>query len=405
MSGIGEYGQNIRELFWRVVLTLVLSACVACSAADKDPQSGREDYYEFTIPWDHPGVLSTRLAVNARKAQHTQFQRVLASEGGLIFEDGSPARFYGVAVAVSKTFPPTNPDEIKRFVNKLKGYGVNLVRLTGLDYPRLGLFQDWLRDRRLNSSVMTRFDLLVAEIRNAGLYYSISINDVSAKIQSLENVSPNAHKVKHKRFNFVQIFDESVANEIAGWYRAFVSHKNEFSNVTYAEDPANVYITAINEDSIFNGYFGARGRLLSAENKQYLQKLFNIFLTDKYSTTQELRKEWRQPGKKDLLSNENLESGNVTFPKPDELTDVSRAKFDDVIHFLYEIDSNYANLIKAELDSMGFTGLFSVTNNWYGLESLKVNADIGDIIDMHGYFDHPIRKIVDGKSQEIVRCL
>lgn len=355
-----------------------------------------DEYYQFSIPWNHPGVEPFGLMVAAEAAG--SLGHVSQEDGRMVFEDGTPARFWGVGIAVAPDFPPESREDAQHFADKLQAYGVNFVRFTGLDYKRVGLFSYFMRTGELDSATMDRVDYFIAQLRERGIYYSLTIHDSSLKARMISGVDANRQKVQHKRYKTVQIFDERVEKIIQGWYTAFFSHTNKYTMLTYASDPANILVTAVNEDSVTNGYLRNDGAYLNDANIELLQQRFNAFLNDKYSDTAKLARAWSKGKKDGLGKNENLETASVRLNTAASLNKLNKARADDIMEFLYHLNAAYSQGIEERLRTLGYRGLFTFTNDFYGFESVRLMSEIGNVVDMHGYFDPPVKSKDKGKG-------
>ena len=349
-----------------------------------------ETYYPFTIPWDHQGVAPFNQLDEVAPAGSKGHVRNI--QGQLVFADGSPARFWGIGIAVAPDFPPKSRIEAQLVAKKLRAYGVNFVRFTGLDYKRVGLFSSWQRTGMLDRTVMDRLDYFIAKLREQGIYYSLTIHDSSEKASLLKDVSPNNNKVSHKQYKFVQIFDETVERVILDWYGAFYDHLNPHTKLKYALDPANIFVSAVNEDSVINGYLRKKGANLSKQNYRSLESRFNKFLAQKYNNTSELNKSWAKGKKSGLSSSERIENASVQLTPAKKLKTVNPSRVADIFQFINGLNKDYATSIEKRLRSMGYQGLFTFTNDFYGFENIRLINSISGIVDMHGYFDHPIKE-------------
>ena len=135
---------------------------------------------------------------------------------------------------------------------------------------------------------MDRLDRLVSVLKREGICYSLTINITSAKAGYVSDVAPNRHPVKHKRYMFAQLMDDDAIAGIEEWFKAVFSHKNRYTGLTYAADPANVFVATVNEDSLYNGYFRDGGKLMSPANWELLTDQFNEFLRKRYRSEREL---------------------------------------------------------------------------------------------------------------------
>lgn len=364
----------------------------------------KSDYYDFTIPWDHqfPANLYNSFGF---ESLNSSLEAPLIVDGNSIYDqEGDKAKFWGMAITVSKSFPPKSKKDIQSVVKKISNYGFNLVRINGLDFPQYGLFKYWYKTGSLNRELIDRLDYFISELKKENIYYSFSINNSSLKLDLINGVNSNSHKTHHKKYKFVQLYDESSIETVLKWHKAFYTHKNIYTNQRYIEDNDNLYITLIGEDSIYNGYFRQNGKYLSDENKQSLELLFNQYLKRKYISDAALNNAWGRK-RDDLLSwvSESLDEGTIKLNDAKELRSVSWERANDVIQFLYSIDVKYGLKLKNKLKDWGYKGLVALTNDWYGYASVKANAEVGDFMDLHGYFDPMIYKNHNGERIELTR--
>lgn len=354
-------------------------------------------YFDFPIPWNDNTNSVVDMATRVLEAPAGRRGRVVAGGDKLYFEDGTPARFFGVGIAFSSEFPPKIPPDkatARLIARKLAKYGFNHVRFVGFDATASEVYQAWKRTGSLDSDTMDRFEYFVNELREVGIYYSVSINNSAILLlDSLEGVRPNsAAQTKHRRYNHIRLFQEEAIAEQEAWYRAFYGHQNPYTGHSLAKDPANIYIAAVNEDSIFIPYF-LNYKNLDSVQRAALNAKFSRFLKRKYQTTDKLRAAWEETGGKGLAPTESLRVGNIALPDYDQVKSgafgVRRNR--DAMEFLVDVDSSFYSRIHATLEAIGYRGLFTGTNNWYGYGSLYANYIAGNYIDVHGYFDHPTR--------------
>lgn len=357
------------------------------------------EYYEFHIPWDDDNPTIFDVSGEILDAPAGKHGEIYARGDKLVFKDEYPVKFWGLAVTVSKDFPPIDKKEAKTVVRKLSKYGINLVRLNGLDFVRIGLYKNWINNNTLDKKVMDRLDFFISLLRNAGIYYSLSINNASLKGRYGGKITPNGHPVKHKKYKYVQLYDERIIERVVKWCRDFYAHKNTYTNLTYAQDPANIYVTAVGEDSMFNGYFRKNAQYLGDEQRLRLQEGFDEYLAQKNGAVKDTEiNGWRREETGKIRKQADL-------VKPDDLAEAGQKRSRDLVRFLYQLDKDYAVRMHKALMDAGYKGLFTVTNDWYGYASLLLNAEAGDFIDMHGYFDPLLRVKAKGggRPTEMVR--
>ena len=286
-------------------------------------------------------------------------------------------------------FPP-DKRAAQSIVRRLAKLGFNHVRFTGFDGTAPEVFEIWRKTGRMDSETMGRFDYFVYLLRRAGIYYSVSINNHSnLMLDALGGVPVNGGPDRYHRYRHVRLYDARAITAQRTWIEAFFSHKNPYTGLSYAADPANIYFAAVNEDSIARAYF-VKWNEFGSSNQESLQALFNSWLREHVPTDALLRARWNEPGRLDLLPSESLTEGNVRLIRPLEYRVTSKKRIEDTMAFLVWVDSSYAQEIRRALRKVGYTGLFTQTNNWNGYGNLYANATTGDYVDLHVYFGHAI---------------
>lgn len=362
------------------------------------------DYYKFDIPWDAtlPNKLIDDLGFSSINGSIVFPVRARGDK--FYDQSNAEARFWGIAITISKHFPSASRGEIDKVVKKISHFGFNLVRINGIDYPGYGLFDKWYRTGRLDKSLMDKLDYFVYALRREGIGYSFSINNNTLKADLIEGVDKNSHPVRHKSYKYVQLFDDKIIDVVKKWHYSFYSHTNKYTNISYAYDDYNVYATIIGEDSLINAYMRANGEYLTDKQFNLLQKMFNGFLKEKYKSHKELEKSWKKTFRSSiLLANQNLDKGTITLNKYKEFKGLTASNKADIIEFLSSLDTKYGREILDVLNDVGFQGSVAFTNDWYGYGSLLVNSRLGDFLDLHAYFDPMMFSKVSGERREMVR--
>lgn len=388
---------SIRDtLSWSLILPFA-SVLVACA------HPSGTDYYPFVIPWDDSSSSVVNMTGIVHDAPAGQYGRVIPRGEDLVFErTGEPVRFWGIAISVAENFPPADKADARSVVAKLAKYGFNHVRLNGMDFGRFQLFDRWARTGELNPHRMEALDYFLAELKKQGIYYSLSINSLSVKYSAHAALKRTSHKVPHKTFKGVQMFDEAAVAMAARWHRAVFEHENPYTGTSIGADPANVFVPAVGEDSMFNVYF-RQWKTLGETNKAALQGRLNQFLRQRHGSQDKLRRAWTQSGQTGLRRGEDLNQGTIGIPDPDTLDQFSPARGRDLMRFFLEVDRLYYTRIRDALEQSGYSGMFTGTNNWYGYANHLVSDELGDYVDAHPYFDHPVSIRREGKRrQEIV---
>jgi hypothetical protein len=373
----------------RLAWTKHIAALIALSVLGMlEPALGAEENFPFTVSWDDSAAVAFSMTERLRDAPAGKHGWIRADGDLLVFEDGTPARLWGIGMSASPEFPPADKATASALVRKLSKYGFNVVRIRGIDAPTVGLYRPWARTGRLDDAVMDRIDFFVSELRKAGIYYSLGINVTSLRYAEGGSADQAQYRQAFKRYNGVQLFDEKLVTDTLRWYEAILKHANPYTKTTYAQDKAFAFVPAVAEDSIFHTYFSERDSL-GEVNEKALQKRFNDYLAARYGSRDELADAWREEGRRGLSDGEDPGKGTVAIVPWKERSGASRARMRDLMRFLYSVDLDYVRRIRETLQAAGYGGLFTGTNNWFGLGNLLASHEAGTYIDTQAYFDPP----------------
>ena len=353
--------------------------------------------YAFPIPvWE---ALSgpADMTGKTQDAPAGKYGRVIPRSGHLEFENGTPVNFWGVGVSVSSLlpeFPPEDPVLRKQFVDKLASYGVNHVRIMAMDFLSRGFYDEWRKNRDFTFDRMDWVDAFVYELREAGIYYSFTLNHLSQKLQ-LDGVPPSGQTNRIKSRNYVQLFNSKALELQAEWIYGFMNHVNPYTRTAYVNDPAMVYFEAVNEDSIFLPFFKPGFKKgLTKENLKELSALFDEYLQDVYADTTELALAWSQSDTAGLQPDEQLGAGSIQLFPIDRVKEFSERRMHDQLRFFTWVETRHANRMKDAINQAAqnhgkatYEGLFTFSNNWYGYGYMKSNLDAGNYVEMHAYLD------------------
>nr|HPN85123.1 hypothetical protein [Victivallales bacterium] len=123
----------------------------------------------FTLPWDDAPIDISFVFAAEKPAGKHGFLRVEKEK--MIFEDGTPGRFWGTNFNGAANFPPHEDSEI--VAKRLAKFGVNLVRFHQLDSdwstPNIFQFRRGPRidnTRSLDPESMEKLDYLIHCLKN-----------------------------------------------------------------------------------------------------------------------------------------------------------------------------------------------------------------------------------------------
>jgi hypothetical protein len=203
-------------------------------------------------------------------------------DGRLQFEDGTPARFWGINVMAYALF--SSNQQIARHAKRLAMLGFNLVRLHHHDSTR------WVsptvidrhadNSRQLDPVGIDRVDYWIKCLRDNGIYVWLDMHSYRefrpgdrstelGEIATFDDVSrgPNSHEAK----GFCQ-YDPGLQKLMAEFEHKYLTHVNHYTKLAYKDDPAIAFVLITNENDITHHY-GVRA--MPDQNNVQLTRLFN----------------------------------------------------------------------------------------------------------------------------------
>jgi len=364
----------------------------------------QERWFPFPVAWDDGSFTAThigRLVLHPPAGQHG-FVTVRAD--GFQFQDGTPARFWGVNLTAGANFPDHATAE--RAAARLAKLGVNLVRLHHMDSagePR-GIWERTSGDtRHLSPQQLDRLDFLLAQLKARGIYVDVNLH-VGRPFTEADGVA--AAGLIPRLSKFVTLFDRRLIDLQQEYARQLLTHRNPYTGTRYADDPAIALVELTNENSLFAGWF--RGALDGAEEaparppdpwrgplprlyRRELDALWNQWLLDRYPSRAAVADAWAPPsaGERGLEPDEDPAQGTVRRTPWAERARTSAARIADLARFYAWVERRYfREMIDYLRREVGVKVPVTGTNNYYGLPSLFAQS-VADYLDTHGYWDHP----------------
>lgn len=180
---------------------------------------------------------------------------VRAQGARLVFEDGSPARFWGTNVNAYALFS-SDAQQVRAHARRLSQLGYNLVRLHHHDslWVSPNVFGD---DRRgdtqsLHPAAMARLDWWIKSLRDEGIYVWLDLHVGRAlkrgdRIEAFDEIRKGAETVDLRGYNYV---NASIQAAMARFNAAYLSHRNPHTGLRYLDDPAVVAVMLSNENDL-----------------------------------------------------------------------------------------------------------------------------------------------------------
>jgi len=212
------------------------------SAPEPAPPS---DWLVWRPAWDAPPVDASFLV--ERPAGRHGFLEI--REGRFVFEDGTPARFWGVNLSAAASFP--DKAAAPRIAARIARMGVNIVRVHHADAQWADrCFIDYSRgdSRHFDEENLDRFDFFMAELRKRGVYVYLD-QLVNRKFLPGDGVDA-ADKLEPAAKPY-SVFDPRLIELQKEYSRRLWTHINPYTGLAPRDDPQYVLAEFTNENDLF----------------------------------------------------------------------------------------------------------------------------------------------------------
>lgn len=354
-------------------------------------------------PPDSMSVINMTSWLDAPAGKHGFLQ---AGGDSLLFEDGTPIKFWGVNICSER--PYFEADTIDKWIRFLAFHGINGVRFH--KFTSHGLTGDV--STIIDSSKYARFDYFQQQLREAGIYYGWSpiyghkpLPGDSSRMLAYGEIA-QADLGNHLSrstiglVNFAEDLQQLHIDLIVG----MLKHTNPFTGLRYADDPALAFVELHNEDDIF---FSTTDQMLERcpSYKKLLTDRFTHWLRVKYANQKGLEKAWGDAafawGHEVRNTNWNLDKANITPVANQGIYDYEYRKYAtrdsvlprflaDMAAFLYEQQMTFYKKFEAAIRATGYRGAI-VGSCWQAgsgvahFLNLHTDYEVG-IIDRHNYY-------------------
>lgn len=346
-----------------------------------------------------------------------KFGHVYVKEGHFYFENGRQVRFFGFNFPARANMPDHKTAEI--LSARLASMGVNVVRVHAVDAasgekgwstnPKYSILDDKEGSGRLNERGLERLDYWLYQLKIHGIYLHIDLL-VGRRFLAAQNLDypmdlPMSKSSSHFNERLIQLQEEYAIR--------YLTHVNQYTGLTLAEDPAVMTVQICNEDSVFFDSKTAREHPAVAAYKKELQRRFNAFLLAKYDTRKNLKKAWSywENGRyiTGLEEDEDPQKGNVRCPEiGNYCQNVNDSFYKELQESRLETTGRYADFTQFEME---------LNQNYYQrminlLRSIPVKAPIAtgcllagaadiyshlsaEVMENNAYFNHPLGSNLD----------
>ncbi|WMJ74596.1 carbohydrate binding domain-containing protein [Cytophagaceae bacterium ABcell3] len=282
----------------------------------------------------------------------------------VVFEDGTPAKFWGVNLVGGNCFPSKKTAD--SLATRLSKMGCNLVRFHHMDAPWAdpNIFNSGAAAEKLSPESLDKLDYLIHALKKKGIYTFLDLL-VHRDFNGLEGVEHDLPDLGGKQVGY---FHDKVIEYQVDYAQQLLSHKNPYTKLHYYEEPAIIASEFINESSAFL-HFG--GDILNEPYRKMAQEKF----------------EKEYPGKK--LSSFGLDYGTGNSSPSINEKDNTRGDVKESIAFYNNIERKYYQYMYDQLREAGAKYLLAGSNFPIPVLANQYNNTKLDFIITNEYWDHP----------------
>ncbi len=334
---------------------------------------------------------------------------VCVKDGHLYYEDGKRARFIGFNIATRSNTP--KHEDAEKLAERFASMGVNVIRLHAADAPvGQGGAGEWSscaeapllnydpeKPGLFNPEGLDRFDYLIAQLKERGIYLHIDLIVARAFLGKDGLDYPGEIPSCMKRYPMYNARLKELQKEYA---RELLCHVNPYTGLALKDDPAVMTVQINNEESAIKGNTGSDQGEEMKPYRDEVSRRFGDFLLMKYHTREEMKKAWTLDGDCALGEEEDPAAGTVRGIEGGFYQSVCEpagawsapegpARYADFMEFGAQVNRSFYQEMKDYLRSLGVRVPIVASNLMAGAADVYGHTD-GDVMENNTYFNHPL---------------
>lgn len=246
----------------------------------------------FVLPFDDASGGVTNMGELLNHLPAGKFGAIKTDAQGHFVAGDERVRFLGVNITASSTV--TSKANAEKVARRLAKFGVNLVRFHHMDnhFGAKSIINYAAgTSRTLDAENLDKLDYFIYQLKLNGIYTNLNLLN-SREFSAADGLPVEISQLGWKQAHVLGYVNESFRSLEKEYASLLIGHKNPYTNLTYAEDPAVAFVEINNENGIFQQYFdGALDKWPQVFRAQ-LNSKWNVWLAAKYTTAAELESAW-----------------------------------------------------------------------------------------------------------------
>lgn len=209
-------------------------------------------FIPYILKWDDAPIDISHVFQNEKPAGRHGF--VVVKDDKLVFEDGTPARFFGTLFNSGMNF--CSHEHAEKVARRLAKFGLNIVRLHQLDsewaLPNIFTFERGPHENAthtLDPRSMERLDYLIYCLKQNGLY--LYMDGINYRMFKSGDGVRNAWLLTERAAKPYSIFDPTMIELQKKYNRDLLTHYNPYTGLRYCDDPAVALFAMSTETTMF----------------------------------------------------------------------------------------------------------------------------------------------------------
>lgn len=296
---------------------------------------------------------------------------VSAKGDGFVYADGTKAKFWGTNISGKANFPEKKDAE--KLAEEIAQNGFNMVRMTNLDGDFEGnIFAGNTDTSTLDAESMDKLCYFIKCLKDRGVYVYLTITSQRPVLEGDGIENPGDITAGYKVEGF---FDQKLIDLQKDYLKKLLSHKNKYTGITFAEDPAIAVIEYMDSNSMFLMSSNPRAKygVSTGIYRDTLNKKYNDFLIRKYHSDSNLKKAWKDDY--GFTEDRSLRNGAIEFDAAWKESPIMGVRHKaDIAEFFAMIHKDYYNEMESVSRKCGYKGVTSCHSNG------ENSFEYGDII-------------------------
>ncbi len=277
----------------------------------------------FVLPFDDASSGITNLGAELNHLPAGKYGVIKTNPQGHFVAGDERIRFLGVNITASSTV--TSKANAEKVARRLAKFGVNLVRFHHMDNyfgAKSIINYSAGNSLTLDADNLDNLDYFIYQLKLNGIYTNLNLLN-SRQFFETDGLPAPISQLSWKQSHVLGYVNEEFRDLEKQYARLLISHKNPYTNLTYAEDPAVAFVEVNNENGIFQQYFDGSIDAWPAPFGTALNSRWNEWLASRYETVDELEAAWGaidQPLGAEKLINGNFGNNTIGWSREEHGT-------------------------------------------------------------------------------------